>query len=576
MRNIRLCGCLLAVAVAVEPARGSPAQGVADEQSRQESFQAQSADQTPAGAQASYVLDRIIAQENNLVRSLVNYRPRVETYIQDFRLDPALGTVPAGDHYYLGALDFRGGLKEQSLLPGPRGGRRALAGMATEISRLYGLHFQPQAFAYTIVMDVGRFDLQHYGFTLVRREFLGSVRCLVFDVVPRQHAGTGLFKGRLWVEDQDYHIVRFNGTYATHPKFEYYFHFDSWRQNLQPGLWLPVYVYTEETKLKYNVLRSASFKAQTRLWGYDLASARHQQTLTWVVVDAPAKVDDTSPAAQPPSPIEGQRAWQRQAEENVLDRLEGAGLLAPPGDVDQVCATVVNNLVVTSQLDTLPAIHCRVLLTVPLESLAIGYTIVVSRGLIDVLPDEASLAMELAHELAHIALGHTQNEFDTRFAFYDRTLVPDDQLLRVLDFHRTSQEEEAADRKSVELLRSSPYRDKLASAGLFLKALSATSVHTPRLLGPHLGDRLAQSSRFGNLADLMNIAPQLQPARLDQLAALPLGARILLDSWSGRVSLVKPVAIALISPREKKPFEITPLFPFLTRLPSPATDPNRN
>jgi len=25
-----------------------------------------------------------------------------------------------------------------------------------------------------------------------------------------------------------------------------YFHFDSWRQNLQPGVWLPVGVYVEE------------------------------------------------------------------------------------------------------------------------------------------------------------------------------------------------------------------------------------------------------------------------------------------------------------------------------------------
>ena len=51
--------------------------------------------------------------------------------------------------------------------------------------------------------------------------------------------------------------------------------------------------------------------------------------------------------------------------------------------------------------------RCRVLLTAPMESFAIGHTIVVSRGLIDALPDEASLAAVLAHELATLCLRMT-------------------------------------------------------------------------------------------------------------------------------------------------------------------------
>ncbi len=63
------------------------------------------------------------------------------------------------------------------------------------------------------------------------------------------------------------------------------------------------------------------------------------------------------------------------------------------------------------------------LLTTPLESFTIGHTIVVSRGLLDVLPDEASLAMVLARELGHIALGH---QLDTRLAFNDRMFFADE------------------------------------------------------------------------------------------------------------------------------------------------------
>ena len=121
-----------------------------------------------------------------------------------------------------------------------------------------------------------------------------------------------------------------------------------------------------------------------------------------------------------------ERAWQRQAEENVLDRLQSAGLMAPVGEVEKVLQTVVDNLIITNNLTLEPEVRCRILLTNPLESFTVGHTIIVSRGLLDVLPDEASLAAVLAHELSHLVLGH---ELDTKYAFSDRMIFPDDRTL---------------------------------------------------------------------------------------------------------------------------------------------------
>lgn len=524
------------------------------------------------GAQASsltaQVVDRIIAGENQMIADLKNYRPRVETYIQEFRPDPELGTALTKDHYFLGRMDFDRGIDEQSLLPEHRRGRRILGGIADEVTRLYSLQYQPRAFAYTIVMDTRRFDRQHYRFSFVRREFLGDVRCLVFDVTPRPNSGAGIFEGRVWVEDQGYHIVRFNGTYTHHPKFTTYFHFDSWRQNLQPGLWLPVYVYSEESDRKYALVRSLRFKSQTRLWGYDLTSSARQQELTRILVDSPAPVKDASSTALT-SPVASERQMESEAENNVLDRLEKAGLLAPHGKVDDVLETVVNNLEVTNRLGNLPPVHCHVLLTAPLESFTIGNSIVLSRGLIDVLPDEASLAMMLAHELAHIVLGHNLDPRQAGYAFNDRTMVPDRELLGQLSFKHNQQEEEAADRKALELLSNSPYKEKLANAGLFLKALAAVAPHAPNLFGAHLGNQLIENSRTSRMPELMSAAPDLRQDRLDQVAALPLGARIVIDSWNDQITLAQTESVTLLSPREKKPFEITPLYPYLTRLGSP-------
>jgi predicted Zn-dependent protease len=95
------------------------------------------------------------------------------------------------------------------------------------------------------------------------------------------------------------------------------------------------------------------------------------------------------------------------------------GLLAPEGDVDRILQTVVNNIEVTNNIDLPRPVRTRVLLTAPLETFSVGNTIVISRGLIDVLPDEASLAAVLSHELAHIVLGHN---LGSKYAFNDRML----------------------------------------------------------------------------------------------------------------------------------------------------------
>jgi predicted Zn-dependent protease len=62
-----------------------------------------------------------------------------------------------------------------------------------------------------------------------------------------------------------------------------------------------------------------------------------------------------------------------------------------------------------------------------------------------VLPDEASLAMVLSHELAHIVLGHN---LGSKYAFDDRMLFSDEATYKNLGFRHSPEEEEAADKKS--------------------------------------------------------------------------------------------------------------------------------
>jgi len=503
------------------------------------------------------VIDRVVQREHYFMAQMRHMHPLVETYLQNLKNDPNGNPYPVNDQYFLGRLDMSEGTEDVSFVGQPGFGHKMFA----KLTGVYSLHFLPMGFAQMVVLD-SDFQKRYYKFNFVRREFLGEIRCLVIDVQPREGEKTARFLGRIWVEDQDYNIVRFNGTYYPQPKINFFFHFDSWRLNMRPGTWLPAYVYTEESNLKTGLTKTLHFKAQTRLWGYDLKGLAKNEEFTQILVDAPQSVKDQSDVAADATPVVAERMWEKQAEENAVERMQKIGLLAPPGEVDKIMATVVNNLLITNNIDLQSDFHCRVLLTSPLESFTIGHTIVISRGLLDVLPDEASLAMVISHELSHIVLGH---HFDTKLAFNDKLFFPDEESFQRLDFKRTAADEEAADTKALELLKGSPYKDKLGNAGLFLKALQQHSPDLPKLISPHLGNSLAGGKSL-RMSTLLAAAPALDERKLDQIAALPLGGRIKVDPWSDQVELSKAKQVALVSSREKMEFEITPFFPYLTRL----------
>ena len=154
-----------------------------------------------------------------------------------------------------------------------------------------------------------------------------------------------------------------------------------------------------------------------------------------------------------------------------------------------------------------------------------------------------------------------------KYAFSDRLLFSDESTYRNFGFRHFPMEEDAADKKAIELLKNSPYGQKLNTAGLFLRELSQRAPALSALLTPHLGDGFAdRKGEVTRMAALMNSAPALDPANLNQVAALPLGTRVKLNPWDGHAELIKGTPVAFTSAREKMPLEVTPFFPRLTRL----------
>jgi hypothetical protein len=500
------------------------------------------------------LVDRITAREHQEVVLIREYRPIVETYVQDVREDKDLGWVPVKDHYFLGIADLAKGSVEESMAEKKkRIGKSVPVGLLTD---QFSARYNPAGFLEMIFVDPNGFNRRHYIFEYVRREFLGNVRCLVFDVYPAPNSGNGRFKGRIWVEDHEDTIVRFNGVFEpTVEKYGFNLHFDSWRLNAGNGLWLPAYIYNGEVKVSNSLGGHVRERSQTRLWSYEPRKASLEQEFSEMTVESPDVVEQPV-AGHDRSPLEQQHEWEDQAAGRMLDRLQQAGLLAPPGSVEKVLNTVVNNIVVTNNMEDAPEIQCRVLLISSLDIFAIGRTVVFSRGLLDVLPDEASLGYILAHEIAHIVAGDSSVN---AFAFADQTIFPDVEGLRKFSVRIEDASEQAANAKAFELFKNSPYKDKVASPGLFLKQLESESKQLPTLLGPHLSNSSFLASQ------IVDLSPPLDPHRVDQIAALPLGSRVRLDPWNNQVEMIRTKPPVITSPREKRPLGLTPFFPSLTR-----------
>jgi hypothetical protein len=501
------------------------------------------------------IVDKIVSQEQAEVQLLRQYSPIAETYIQKFRPDKDLGAVPDGDNYFLGRAELAKGVELEPLTSVNGIKHKMLATLGNPFST----EVLPSGFLQMIYVDTNGFDRQHYKFEYLRREFLGEVRCIVFDVDPIANRDKGRFVGRIWVEDQDYQIVRFNGVYSGSSKTSFYFNFDSWRVNTGKNRWLPGFIYSE---LGVNISRTMgyTFKAQTRLWGYALGHSREEQEMSKVLVEGQMPVNDQADIANDDSPLQAERSWGHQAEDNVAAQLERLGLMARYGEVDKLLETVVNNLEVTNNLDIQPEVRCRVLMTSTLESFTMGHTIVLSRGLVDVLPDEASLAAILAHELGHIVLGH---RMDTQFAFTNRLRFDERETFHHFDFGRTPEEEQAANKKGIGLLKNSPYKDKLETAQLFVQVLHNRSKDIPNLISPHLGDSVLTSWIITSATPSEQLAATKPAANV--IAALPVGGRIKIEPWNDQLRMIKSKPGGTVPEYEKMPFEVTPFALNLTR-----------
>ncbi len=255
----------------------------------------------------------------------------------------------------------------------------------------------------------------------------------------------------------------------------------------------------------------------------------------------------------------------------MIDRLVQAGLLAPQSDFDKTLEQVVINLAVPNNLNFPDPIHCRILLTTTVEATTVGNTILISKGLIDTLPpSEEALASVVALELAHVALGH---HIDTRYAFNDRLLFPDESSFQRIKMNHSDPDNGTAAKKATEYMQNSMYKDKLANAGLYFVQLADRAKALKQLNSPKLGDSMLKADGTPWLADLAKQAPKLNPDDTTQIAAQPLGSWLKTDPWDDKQHTLNAKRYLPLNARDKMPFEVTAIYYRLQRYEDAQKEP---
>ena len=527
------------------------------------------------------LIDKAVAREAVVIKTIQERSPLVETYIQNMKPDRALLQVPESDEHFLGRVDFKKVLNgdpyetsDARKNTGKLGFFKNSLSYITSLNKSLHLQFNETGFIQMILIDAHDFDRKEYKFAFVRNDFLGSVPTMVFDVEPATNHTRGRFFGRIWVERRDGNIVRFNGSFAgTQKDYKEFYHFDSWRTNVQENLWLPTSFYVEESDSR-SAEHTVKFKVVNNIWGYALKVPAAEAENVDVEVQG---ATDVSNDAQDVSPLGAQRAWVQQAEDNVVNRLFQAGLLDAPSDFDKILEQIAGNILAYNKIVVARPIRVRTLLTEPLESLAIGNTIVLSKGLIDTtaVPGNNNeqvnnLYAIVAFQVAHILQGH---RLDTKYAFNDRLMFPDTSAFTRIPMHHTDKDNEEAAKKTMELLQPAELSAAANQFGLYLAQLQERSKALTALNEPMLGDSLVKDPKTRTfwLQPMVGKGSKLDMNDLQQNAAMPLGAFLRYDPWTDQTVQMHTAFEPLLSSRDKMPFEVTPVYLKLSYYKAPVT-----
>ncbi len=448
----------------------------------------------------SQLAQRIFEGEQKTIAQVAKRQPIFEAYVQS--LDPERRPEPiVDDAYFLGRVELNA---DAARLDSPL--RLALGG-SSESRRIrvntgdrWPLY--PDGYVDMLFVDLGDFDPDHYELIYKGRDEVGRKNSLRFAVRPLNPGTSGRFVGEIWVDPVSFHIFRIAGTFSPKrlsrlskyfnpggiSRVGLYFHFDSWRQEVSPGLWLPSYTFFDEERHfnEGDLTTSFHLRGNIWVWGYQTLAPVHASGL--------------------------------------LGELESSSLLASPGKVEQDLVTIIRAIQSANGL-VQPEIACRVLLTTPAEIFSIDDTVVISRGLLNLVPDRPTLAGLLAREVGHIMLGHSRRNTLNPVRVFEESRRTD---FRGFGIQYSAVEEALAIQRARSLLKSTAYPESLSQVENLLLQFGQHSTHIRHLISPVFGPSL-----LGRAS--LDAKRSAVPANEKSSATLELRGQYGINSWQNEI-----------------------------------------
>jgi hypothetical protein len=224
------------------------------------SLKTESASQ-PVATGMEQVIDRILTRESQEDALIGRFHPRIETRIREYK-------VERGERIPWDNWTLRGKAEVSKRVS-----------VRSAVWENPETHYKPAGFLEEAFVDRYVFDRKHFALHYIGQDAVSGQNCLVFDVEPRGDSTEGLFRGRIWAEDQNFAIIRFSGKFSSHPRWKFlpiphrtdpgYLDFDSWRAKSESGSWLPAYISSQDTDAGGELHRGRAIKAQTQFYGYD-------------------------------------------------------------------------------------------------------------------------------------------------------------------------------------------------------------------------------------------------------------------------------------------------------------------
>jgi len=237
-------------------------------------------------------IDKIVAKFTSNERL---FRQALNIYL--FNRNAAISTVGMGGQ-------ITGTYKRESLITFDGEGKRVEKILFAPISTLTEITVTQADIENLGGLDPFAIEPAHidkYKFTYLGKEKIDELSLFVFDVEPKvvpkaEKDGLRLFKGRIWVDDQDLLIVKSKGKAIPEFKDERFAVIETWRENIDGKYWFPSYSSSDD-ELVFRNGHVVKIKIRVKYSNYAVG-----RTDVKIIAEEDV-VDDTKPKPSPsPTP----------------------------------------------------------------------------------------------------------------------------------------------------------------------------------------------------------------------------------------------------------------------------------